>query len=134
MKKDELYFEFLAEEGYRPSRFEDGDIGFRREGKQYVLFTEEDDPQFFRLAALYVWPIENEDERVQALHAATAVTSQIKVAKVCVVDDDVHATVELIFAEPGQFKPVFERAMSLLDTGWQAFASQMRELAPTARA
>ena len=134
MSKSELYFEFLAEEGYRPHRDGEGDITFRKEGKLYVLFAGEDDPQLFRLGALYIWPIESEEERVQALQAASVVTGRMKVTKVYVMDDNVHATIELLYSRPEEFKPLFDRLMGLLDAGVQDFAAQMRAFTPAATA
>lgn len=134
MTKCELYLEFLAEEGYRPRSDEDGDITFRKEGKLYVIIPAEEDPQLFRMCAYKLWPIESDEERVLALEAASTVTAMMKITKLFVLGDNVHASVELLFDSPEKFEPLFDRALGLLDAGVREFGNKMRELAPAASA
>jgi hypothetical protein len=52
---EKRYLELLAEEGYRPQPDEDGDdesfntISFKAEGKTFLLFAYEDDPDYFNV-------------------------------------------------------------------------------------
>lgn len=124
--KAEMYFEYLAEEGYRPKIDDEGDVGFKKEGRHYVLFGAEDDPQLFRLGALYLWEIESDEERARALESASEVTGSLKSTKVYIQNDYAHATVELLFCEREDFKPLFPRIIGLLDAGVEHFADGMR--------
>lgn len=124
MTKSELYFEYLAEEGFRP-KIDEGDIVFKKEGRTYVLFVDDNDEHLFRLGALFLRRIESEDERIQALQVASDVTGLFKVTKVYVANDHVHATAELLFSNPEDFKPLFYRVLGLIDAGTDKFAEGM---------
>lgn len=125
--KAELYFEYLADEGFRPKIDDEGDVSFKKEGSQYLIYSNENDPQLFRLCALFIWPIESYEERVQALEAASKATRQLKSTKVYVQDDNVHATIELLFSRPEDFKPLFHRALGLVDAGVERFVEGMQQ-------
>jgi len=136
MTRHDLYMEFLAEEGFRPKLDEDGDITFRFEGKTFLIFRSHGDELLFRLGALWIWPIENEEERQRVLLAANDATAQLKVAKVYPMNDDVWVTVELLFEQPEQVRGVFPRALALCQAGVEHFNRKMRELSqePVAQA
>jgi hypothetical protein len=127
-KKAKLYVDFLRSEGYTPELDKDGDIRFKVEGGTYVLFANEADPEYFFIIFPNFWPIENERERAHAFQAACHATSSTKVAKVYPMGDNVYATIEALYAEPDQFRPVFQRAMAMLKGAVGIFAEKMREL------
>lgn len=122
----QLYLDFLTEEGYRPTTDDDGDIVFKREGKTYVLFVDDDDPTFFRLVLPNFWPIESEEERTLAYQAATVATGQTKVAKVYGVQDNLWASVELFLERPEQFTAHFTRSLNAIAVAVDGFVSIMR--------
>jgi hypothetical protein len=130
MTRTELYMEYLTEEGFRPKLDEEGDIVFKSEGKTYVLFASAGDEQLFRLGALWIWPIESEEERQRALEAAADATCTLKVAKVYPVNDNIWATVEMLFEQPEHFRGVFPRALALVQAGVSRFNVKMRRTAP----
>jgi hypothetical protein len=76
----QMYSDYLADEGYRPSIDEDGDVQFKQEGRMYYIGVSEDDPEYFRVVLPNIWRIESEQERIQVLVAADAVTATTKVA------------------------------------------------------
>lgn len=122
-----MYKAYLADEGYKPSIDEDGDVRFKREGNNYFIAVSEDDPEFFSVVLPNIWPIENDKERSQVLVAADASNAKSKVTKVFIVKNDVWVSVELFVKRPEDFKAVFERAMSALDNGTDNFVAKMRE-------
>jgi len=126
LSKGELYMEFLKEEGYMPRFDEDGDIVFKSEGVSYLLFASEDDREYFRLALPFFWKIEDAEERRRVLAAAAQVNAELKVVKVYPVDDNTWASIELLFHDPEQFKPIFKRALRVLRHGAERFAEIMR--------
>jgi hypothetical protein len=126
-RKVDLYIGYLRSEGYLPEVDGDGDVVFKMEGGSYVLFAHEDDREYFSILFPNFWPIESEQERSSAYVAACHATATTKVAKVYVVRDNVSASVELIFGDPEQFKPVFRRAMAMLRGSVGVFAEKMRE-------
>ena len=126
-KKADLYLSYLRTEGYVPEVDKDGDLVFKVEGGTYVLFAHEDDREYFSILFPGFWPIESEKERSEAYVAANHATAQTKVGKVYVIGDNVSASVEMVFSDPEQFKPVFKRALAMLRAGVAAFAEKMRE-------
>jgi hypothetical protein len=123
----QLYSEYLREEGYKPEIDGDGDVVFKREGRVYFIAVSEKDPEFFRVVLANIWPIESEEERSQVLIAADLSNAKSKVAKVFTVKDDVWVSVELFLSSPADFKGVFNRSMSGIDYGTNEFVSAMRE-------
>jgi len=125
VKKAELYYEFLQAEGYVPHYDPDGDIVFKSEGMTFLLFASEDDEEYFRMSLPNFWPIESSEERQRVLAAACRVNAELKVVKVYPVDDNVWASVELLFGSPEEFKPVFGRALRVIRHGVDHFAKVM---------
>lgn len=125
----QLYTEFLTEEGYRPEVDEDGDVRFKREGRLYFINVAEDDPEFFTVVLANIWPIESETERSLVRAAADVSNAKSKVSKVFTINDDVWVSIELFVEHPGDFRGVFERAMSGIDNGVAEFVRTMKELA-----
>ncbi|HEY8348147.1 MAG TPA: hypothetical protein VIL07_12900 [Symbiobacteriaceae bacterium] len=125
MSKADMYFDYLKEEGYLPRYDEDGDIVFKAEGVTYLLFASEDDPEYFRLALPAFWRIDDEQERQRVLAAAAQVNAELKVIKIYPVGNNTWASVELLFASPEQFKPIFKRALRILRHGAGRFTEIM---------
>jgi hypothetical protein len=123
------YFaDFLHREGFRPEiRPGDGLVFFKFEGRGYAIKLDGQDEEFFRIVFPNFWPIEGEQERRQVLVAADHVNSNLKVAKVFTVKDNVFATIEMFFADPGHFKAVFLRALGALKNAAESFAGKMHE-------
>ena len=115
--KSDLYNDFLRSEGYTTEVDDDGDITFKLEGGNYftVVF-----PNF--------WPIESEDERTATYIACCHATADTKGAKVYPLGDNICASIEMFFGEPEDFKPVFKRALSTVQSAVAKFAEKMREL------
>ncbi len=126
-KKLDMYRSHLSSEGYIPEVDKDGDLVFKVEGGTYVLFAHEDDREYFSILFPGFWPIESEKERREAYVAANHATAQTKVGKVYVLKDNVSASVEMIFGDPEQFKPVFRRSLTILRAAVATFAEKMRE-------
>lgn len=134
MTKAELFIDFLADEGYRPKLDSDGDVTFKHEGKTYIIFAEEDDKTYVRLGALFIWSIDDEAERGRAHAVANEMNRAYKVVKVCVVEKDTYASVELFFADLAQFKAVFDRSLAALVHVVGEFQDGMRARIPASGA
>jgi hypothetical protein len=122
------YLDFLAEEGYRPSIDDNGDVAFKCEGRRYVIEIDENDEEYFCLAYPDFWSIESDEELSQVMEAAVAVTADSKVVKIYPVEDtDTWATIELFCSPPETFKTVFDRCLSALRAGVEKFVAKMEE-------
>lgn len=127
-----LYMNFLAAEGYRPSIDEDGDVAFKREGRNYFIGVDEEDSEFFRVCLPNIWAIESEPERRRVIAAADYASGETKVAKVFTVSSykDVWVCSELFVPQPEDFKSVFERAMNAVAHARERFIAKMNEKPP----
>jgi len=123
----DMYMQFLREEGYLPSVDEDGDILFKVSGNNYFIIVDESDLQFFRIytgVSLGSFLLED------ALAAANYSNMRSKVAKVYISSDERSAAIntELLLSDPHDFKPVLARALSLMRFAESNFFSRLREL------
>lgn len=126
MSKAEMYVDFLREEGYVPKVDEDGDVVFKCEGRTYIVFGEEKDESYFRLAFPAFWEIESADEEDQAREAINELNAKMKVMKLFIVRDNVWASVEMFLDPIESFKSVFTRSLNLLQQGVNEFRDQMQ--------
>jgi hypothetical protein len=128
--KDEfqkMYVDFLLAEGYKPEIDKDGDVIFKYEGKNYFIQVNETDGQYFRLVFPSFWPIESEDERKKVLLAANNSTWMTKGAKICMVRNDVWISVDVFMATPDQFRDVFKRSLTAIQSGLANFMAEMKK-------
>lgn len=133
MTRDEradMYLEYLAEEGYRPNKDDDGDVVFKAEGLTYYIIVDEQDAQYFRLLHANFWSIDSPEELLQAFEAASFASRQTKVAKVYVREDakNTSATVEMFVEPPDNFRATFSRAMGAMRTCVNNFKDKMGQL------
>ena len=128
-KKDfqKIYNEYLTNEGYKPEINSDGDVSFKKEGWLYVIIIDEKDEHYFRVCLPNIWQIESEEERVRVLTACDRANAKIKVVKLTTASNTVWAAAELFFGNPGDFKAVFERSLSVIQRGRTVFAELMQE-------
>ncbi|MFM2097082.1 MAG: hypothetical protein RIS70_4206 [Planctomycetota bacterium] len=133
MKKRAMMAEFfertLKEQGFHPHFDEDGDIVFKTEGKNVLLYVDPDDDEFFRLTAPAFFPIENETDRRLAERAAHHVTRDVKVVKVFPVRDHMWASVELLCSPIQAVQDVLSRCVDVLHHGVRQFAMEYHRLA-----
>jgi hypothetical protein len=128
-KSAERYFEFLAEEGYRPKIDSNGNVAFKCEGKSYVIeIDEEDDDMFFRLVYPKFWRISSDEELAQVKETALAVTDEYKVVKICPeADTDTWAAIEL-FCDPAEtYTGIFDRSLRAVRGAVKEFVARMKE-------
>lgn len=118
--------EILAEEGYRPSLDDDGDITFKYQGYNILIMPDEDDKLYLRFVLPNFWPIESEVEREQAVEVSVKVTRRVKAAKVFPVKDQMWATVEIFLSSEKCLKDVLDRILSVLRASVEAFSEEMR--------
>jgi hypothetical protein len=123
-----MYMEYLREEGYLPSVDEDGDILFKVSGSNYFIIVDEN-PQYFRIyTGVSLGSFLPED----ALSAANYINMHSRVAKVYISSDgrSVAFNTELLLSDPRNFKPVLARALSLMRFAENNFFKELEESTP----
>jgi len=121
-----IYIQFLREEGYSPSFDGDGDILFKVSGNNYFIIIDENDPQFFRV---YTGIGLGSFLPSEALAAANYSNMRSKVAKVYISSDGRSAAIntELLLSDPRDFRFVLSRALSLMRLAENNFLSRLRD-------
>lgn len=122
-----MYKTYLEQEGFHPKQ-EGGLLLFEDEGRSYVIFANEDDPEYFQLVFPDFWSIDSDNERARAYQAANHATAVTKVAKIHVQEDgkNVWASIEMFFESPEQFNGVFTRSMRVLKAVVNNFSEKMK--------
>ena len=115
--------DFLAEEGFRPSLDEEGDVVFKYEGGWYFLITSKDDATYFALYHLRFWPLDDAAERLRAHEAAALAHMQIRIGRITVLDDNVSASVDAYLPDDQAWRALLLRNLS----GLQALVRTFRE-------
>jgi hypothetical protein len=128
-KGAERYFDFLAEEGYRPKIDAYGDVAFKCEGGDYYIEIDEKDEVYFRLVYPGFWRIKSDEELAQVKETALAVTAEYKVVKIFPEGDtNTSASIELFCSPPQTFTAVFHRCLRALRSAVKEFIARMQEL------
>jgi hypothetical protein len=124
----DMYMDYLREEGYVPSVDSDGDIAFKVEGGSYYIIVDEDDPTYFIILYPNFWEIESEEERALASDVIMYVNDTTKVAKIYITswdDTSIEAGIFLNTAE--DFVHHFPRMMTVMRLARQKFIDGMDE-------
>lgn len=120
-----MYMDFLKDEGIEGWVDSDGDVQFEYNERNYFIEVNENDNEFFRVVLFNIWPIESNSEAVQVAFACDAVNREMKVAKAYTTSDNVWIACELFVGRPEHFKPVFMRCLSSIDSGVDKFVEEM---------
>jgi hypothetical protein len=125
-----LYFDHLAEEGYRPKpdAYTDGSeiIHFKSEGMNFFI---EADGIYFKLFLPWIWPIENDEERIAVHVACSHVNSMIRLAKLEITnDEDVSIVADAYTADHKAIIAVLDSYIENLHEAHKNFREKMREL------
>jgi hypothetical protein len=125
-----FYLEYLKEEGYETSLTKSGDICFKREDDNYYLVIDENDEVFFRLYTGYTWEVHSENEITKAFFVANYINSDYKSGKMYLDMDQkvILFTVDLLLANPDDFKSFFERCLETIQTMIDDFFDKMDEV------
>lgn len=121
----EIYRSHLATEGYRAEITPAGNVKFKREGRTVVIYVEEKDPTYFRMAMSFAESDKSAAARTRRLEAANLATSEVKVAKVYLDNDgDPAFSVEMFVIVPGDFKTMFDRLLKVMDLVYEKYTTK----------
>lgn len=125
----DVWITLLADEGYRP-KVEDPDpsdglsmVPFKSEGKRYVLFVEEGDPDYFHLGTGFTL---GDVGLAVALQLANEVNARWKGVKATIEEEDrlVHFHVECFLCGQSPSVALVERSISALRAAADDFFRQ----------
>ena len=118
-------FDYLKAEGLQPEETRFG-IYFKYQMLSFLIFHEEDDSQFFRMALPGVCDVD-EKNRADVLEATNAVNLQMKVAKAFIPDDDVWITTEQLLDADPKYDDIIPRSLQILVQARQVLYNELQK-------
>jgi hypothetical protein len=117
--------EYLNDEGFKAKVDEDGDVAFKKEGKDYWISIESEDPFYIEF---HVSGFSMEDVNRRAMiNAANQANLTKRCGKACVGDESVAFTVEYYVQTLTSFKETFYRNLRALDAIKEATVDNYEE-------
>jgi hypothetical protein len=122
----ETYSTFLASEGFRPEITNSGNVRFRREGRAYVIYVDENDPTFFRLVLAFSADDKSAAMRQRRLEGINTASSEVKVIKSFLDSDgDPTFAAEMFLVVPGDFKSTLSRLLRAMDNAYEKYTKKV---------
>lgn len=130
--KDQLqqtYLAHLQTEGYNPNITQAGNVRFRREGKFYIVYVDEKDPEYFRLVLSFSAEDKSAQARLRRLEGVNVASTETKVVKGYIDSDgDPNFACEMFLIVPGDFKTHLSRLLRALDTAYDKYNRKVQEM------
>ena len=126
MKTSEMVLEFLKKEGFLPEvDADDGSIWFKYQMMTYLFMNNDDDEkEFFQLVMPNIYEV-TEDNRDMVLEAANKVNKTMKVAKSCIINNDVWLIYEAILDSSPEIEEIMPRALRILQSARTEFYEEI---------
>lgn len=120
-KLDEI-INYLQGEGLMPRKDEDGDILFKYQMKNFIIFDTTDDEQYLQMALPGIYDV-NEENLVEVLAACNSVSRSIKVAKAIVTGDNksVWVVYESMLDTTPVYGDIIPRSLEILLAAQKSF-------------
>ena len=118
-------FDYLKGEGLQPEETAFG-IYFKYQMRNFLIFHEEEDSQFFRLALPGIYDVD-ENNRIDALEAVNQVNRDFKVAKALIPDDDVWITTEHLLDADPKYDDIIPRSLHILLQAQDMFYDEIQK-------
>ena len=124
----ETYSAHLSSEGFRPEITQSGNVRFRREGRSYVIFVEENDPTYFRMVLAFTAEDKSPQARIRRLEGCNTASAEVKVVKAFLDNDgDPNFASEMFLIVPGDFKATLSRLLRATDNAYEKYLKKVAE-------
>ena len=124
----EMLTDYLKEEGYLPTPEGQG-LVFKKEGRTYFTFPDDNDPNFFNLYSYFDFA-DTIPGRAAGLESANDINKAVKAVKVTLMEDENVARVsfgmEVPLPSPEGFRGVFERSLNTIGYAVEQFAERVK--------
>ena len=117
-----VYVNYLKEEGYRPKITEHGNIKVKIEGDNYFIMIDADDPLYLRVMK-FGWTFDPKDKKEKRLmlRAANYTNGKCKTVKIVIEDDSIVINSDIFISNPRNIKTIFERMISAMRFSKEVF-------------
>ena len=125
----ETYTSYLSAEGFRPELTQSGNVRFRREGRNFLIYADESDPTYFRIVMAYGEEDKSAPARLRRLEGCNTASFEVKVVK-CFLDKDgdPNFSGEMFLVVPGDFKTALGRLLRAMDSANDKYQKKVAEL------
>jgi hypothetical protein len=125
----ETYTAYLSSEGFRPELTSSGNVKFRREGRSFLIFADENDPTYFRMVMAFSAEDKSAQARLRRLEGCNTTSFEVKVVK-CYLDNDgdPNFSAEMFLVVPGDFKTALTRLLRAMDNGYEKYQKKVADL------
>ena len=125
----ETYSAHLAAEGFRPEITQSGNVRFRREGRSYVIYVDENDPTYFRLVLAFSAEDKSPQARLRRIEGCNTASAEVKVVKAFLDSDgDPNFSSEMFLIVPGDFKTMLARLLRATDNAYEKYLKKVAEM------
>ena len=122
MAKMEEIINYLQNEGLMPKKDEDGDIVFKYQMKNFIIFDTTDDEQYLQIALPGIYDV-TEENLVEVLAACNSLNRGIKVGKAIITGD--NTSVWVVYESMLDTTPVYDdivpRSLEILMAAQKSF-------------
>jgi hypothetical protein len=125
----ETYTAHLSNEGFRPELTASGNVRFRREGRSYIIYADENDPTYFRMVVAFSAEDKSAQARLRRLEGCNTSSLEVKVVK-CFLDSDgdPNFSAEMFMVVPGDFKTALTRLLRASDNAYDKYLKKIADL------
>jgi hypothetical protein len=125
----ETYTAYLSSEGFRPELTQSGNVRFRREGRSFLIYADENDPTYFRMVMAFSAEDKSAPARLRRLEGCNTTSFEVKVVK-CFLDSDgdPNFSAEMFLVVPGDFKTALSRLLRAMDNGYEKYQKKIADL------
>lgn len=124
MTTTDLVKEWLANEGYKSTIDEDGDIQFRYQGAWMYTALDKDDPLYLKIIMPQIYELQ--DDRIKVLETLNDLNARIKAMKGFIVENNVHLCIEMYIDSSPEIEDFFERCLDILVLSARIFHENLR--------
>lgn len=128
MSKADIFSRYLKTLDIETQNDDHGNLVFRLNYKTFMIFTEEEDVPYFRLALPQIWKISDINEHFQMVEVLNQLNVQYKSVKMCVIDGGVWAIMELLLDKPEDISKVFERCIHTIEAMMTTFHPTLEQV------
>lgn len=123
MNAIDLLENWLKANGCRNERDDEGNLIFRYEKRQMIVFKDSEDCNFLRICIPSIYEVDGDREK--CLEAINTISRRIKVIKAFLVDDQLWLSVEALVDSTQNTDNFIERYLDILIEGYKSIAKEI---------
>lgn len=119
-KAARMAYDYLSNEGYKPTIDEDDDVLFKAEGYTFYVDNDKSDDTYLQIVLPYVHEVDAED-LVETLATCSRITSEKKLVQAFVDDGDVMFCTDTYIGSGGNMNEFIDSSITFMIRALSAF-------------